>query len=416
MVKILIISESIDIEDSSGSKVNVALIQNLKKIGYQVKVLHYTRKEIQLGSDIECISIPEIKFSLNYVLSRTQRIVQRVLKVDLSIFLEKIFGNSFTFFNDSKSISKAIKKCFNDEDIIFTLSKGASFRPHHAMLSLPNLHDKWLAYIHDPFPFHCYPRPYDFLNKGAFYKENFMKLVSLKAKYSGFPSLYLQEWMGSYFPSFLKSGIVIPHQNLEIKNSVNNCKIDYFDKKKFNMLHAGNLMKERNPEGLIKGYKLFLERNPRAKEVTKLILLGQARDHKEYIKSNINKNLYWSDGNVPFAEVNDIQNEVSVNIILEAKGHISPFLPGKFPHIINANKPVLLLGPYYSESKRLLGNDYPFITEIDDVDKISKLIEQLYFNWIENKNQQLGREELADYCGLPNLEKQMNQLFYSVTK
>ena len=41
---IIIVSESIDVNDSSASKGRVALINNLIKIGYQVTVLHYTRK------------------------------------------------------------------------------------------------------------------------------------------------------------------------------------------------------------------------------------------------------------------------------------------------------------------------------------------------------------------------------------
>ena len=54
--KILVVVESIDLEDSSGAKANVALIQNLHKAGYKVLVYHYTRKEIQLPG-ITCIAI-----------------------------------------------------------------------------------------------------------------------------------------------------------------------------------------------------------------------------------------------------------------------------------------------------------------------------------------------------------------------
>jgi hypothetical protein len=85
MKKILIVVDSINIEDSSGSKVNVGLIQNLYKIGYTVRVLHYTRKNIDLDV-IHCITIKEHKFTLNYLLSRTQRLIQRIFKVNVSDF------------------------------------------------------------------------------------------------------------------------------------------------------------------------------------------------------------------------------------------------------------------------------------------------------------------------------------------
>jgi len=409
MVSIFIISESIDIEDSSASKVNVALILNLAKIGYNVKVLHYTRKNIQLEG-VECVSMPEIKFSINYFLSRLQRIFQRLTKIDISKPLEKVFGNSFTFFNDTKSISKAVNKYYKNEGLIITLSKGASFRPHYAMLSLPKLYDKWLAYVHDPFPFHFYPRPYNWVQPGYQFKESFFRSVSEKAKYSGFPSLLLKDWMGSYFPDFDKTGIIIPHQNLSLKETSKNIDITYFDKEKFTILHAGNLMKQRPPHGLLNGFKLFLNRNIEAKQNSKLIFLGNANYHKDYLLSEMNDSIFWSQGNVPYAEVEMLQNNVSVNVILESKSEISPFLPGKFPHCVFANKPILLLSPHYSESKRLLGDDYPFISEADDVDNIANLIENLFNNWKQNVDQQLNRTDLEEYVGPIYLQKTIENI------
>jgi hypothetical protein len=407
MKKILIISESISIEDSSGSKVNVALIQNLNKIGYQLKVLHYTRKNIELGNGIECFSIPEIKVSVNYILSRVQRVLQRITKLNVSKFLENIFGHSFTFFNDSKSILKAINKHYNNEYLLITLSKGASFRPHHAMLSLPELHHKWLAYVHDPYPFHYYPRPYNWVESGYQFKEDFFRKVSEKAKYSGFPSLLLQEWMGGYYPSFLKTGMVIPHQNLENDPNGTIDFPDYFDVEKFNILHAGALMKQRSPKALINGYRLFLENFPTAREESKLLLLGNASYYHEYLNNIIDENIYWSKGNVAYSVVDVIQKNASINIILESKSEFSPFLPGKFANCVMANKPILLLGPYYSETKRLLGKDYPYISEVDSLEKIAGLLEKLYKNWKHNRFIGLDRPDLQEYIGVTYLKKVM---------
>jgi hypothetical protein len=410
MVKILIISESIDIEDSSGSKVNVALINNLCKIGYFVKVLHYTKKEIQLGDGIECISIPEIKFSVNYILSRLQRVFQRITRINISKTLENIFGHSFTFFNDSKSISKAILKHYQDEELIITLSKGASFRPHHAMLSIPVLHSKWMAYVHDPYPFHFYPRPYNWVESGYQFKEDFFREISEKANYSGFPSQLLKEWMGSYFNNFLKSGIIIPHQNLESGVAINEGLPKYLNIQKFNLLHAGNLMKQRSAEGLINGYRLFLDKFPKAKENSKLLLLGNASYHQEYLNNQIDENIYWSQGNVPFSEVDFVQRKVTINVILESKSEISPFLPGKFPSCVSANKPILLLSPFYSETKRLLGKDYKFITEVDDELGICNKISILYQLWGNNKNLKLDRLDLQNYIGTSYLKKIIEEI------
>ena len=59
-MKILVIVDSIDIEDSSGSKANMALIYNLVAAGFEVLVYHYTLREIQLQG-VNCFAIPEIK-------------------------------------------------------------------------------------------------------------------------------------------------------------------------------------------------------------------------------------------------------------------------------------------------------------------------------------------------------------------
>lgn len=408
-MKILVVVDSINIEDSSGSKANVALINNLKAAGYNVLVYHYTLKNIQLR-DIKTVAISERKLNILYVLSRTQRIISRNLKVNMAPFFEKIFGFSFTFFNDTKSISKAIKKISFEPDLVFTLSKGASFRSHYALLDLPHLHNKWIPYIHDPYPFHFYPRPYNWVQAGYERKELFFRKVSEKAAYSAFPSKLLQEWMSSYFPDFTK-GIIIPHQNekYQVKNEVFP---DYFDFRKFNLLHAGALMKQRSPEGLIEGFKLFLIKNPEAKKDTKLFLLG-ASFHVDMLE-NYKKNspeIYIYNGYKPFDEIYFLQKNVSVNIILESKSEISPFLPAKFPHCVEANKTILSLAPYYSETRRLLGNDYEFWSEVDDVEKIATLIEKLYLLWKENPDQLLlNRNDLEEYVSETHLKEIINNL------
>ena len=88
--RIVFIAESIDKDDSSCSKCNVALIQNTKNAGFEVIVYHYTRHKKPLLEGIECREIKEIKFSINYFLSRFQRVIQRNFKVEFHTFLEKV--------------------------------------------------------------------------------------------------------------------------------------------------------------------------------------------------------------------------------------------------------------------------------------------------------------------------------------
>lgn len=409
--KILVLVDSININDSSGSKANVAIIANLAAAGFEVKVYHYTLKNIQLKG-VNCYAIPEIKYSPLYFLSRFQRVVSRNFKVNFAPFLEQLFGFSFTFFNDVNSIIKTLKKCDFNPDLVLTLSKGGSFRPHYAMLKLPEYHTKWMAYVHDPYPFHYYPRPYTWVETSYKQKEKFFTQVSEKATYSAFPSQLLLEWMGSYFPNFLKTGIVIPHQISEL--NLNFISLPrFFDTSKFNLLHAGNLMKERSPKGLVIGFQLFLKNNKNAFKNARLILVGNAFDHTKMLTDFEleTPELLVNTTNVPFEEVYVMQKNASVNIILESKSEISPFLPGKFPHCVDADRPILVLGPYLSETKRLLGTSYPYWAEEDDVEKIAKLIEKLYRLWKENPdNLRLNRLDLAFYLSENYLKKVMNEL------
>jgi hypothetical protein len=410
-MKILVVVDSIDIEDSSGSKANVAMIHNLVEAGFEVLVYHYTLKNIQLEG-VACFAIPEIKYSPLYFLSRLQRVLSRNFNINVAPFLEQLLGFSFTFFNDANSIVKALRKSNFEADLVLTLSKGASFRPHYALLKLPEMHRKWMAYVHDPYPIHYYPRPYNWIESSYKQKQQFFLEVSQKASYSAFPSLLLQEWMGSYFSNFLKTGVVIPHQNAQYELKSNQFP-SYFDKSKFNVLHAGNLMAQRSPEGLIEGFKLFLQKNPIAKNEARLLLLGNAADHASML-DDYKKHcpeIYISDGSVAFDEVFLVQQNTSVNVILEAKSEISPFLPAKFPHCVAANAAILSLAPYYSETRRLLGNDYPYWSEQDDVEKIAALIEKLYLSWKQNPDHLLlDRRDLEGYLSPDYLKKVINEL------
>src|SRR5690606_35632747 len=114
---------------------------------------------------------------------------------------------------------------------------------------------------------------------------------------------------------------------------------------------------------------------------------------------------------VPFDAVFSTQRSASVNVILEAKGPISPFLPGKFPHCIQAGKPILLLGPYYSECRRLLGNEHRWWSEIDDEQKILEHLVELFDQWqktsVDNKE---DYSNLEDYLSFENLDRIIQDL------
>lgn len=410
--RILVVVESIDVDDSSGSKANVALIKNLYKAGFELQVYHYTRKDIQLAN-IPCHAIKENRRSLLFFLSRSERYLRYWFNLKLYKPIEQVFGFSFTLFNDRNSIVAALNKINDFEpDLVLTLSKGGSFRPHHTLLKLPKWHSKWMAYVHDPYPFACYPRPYDWVEPGYQQKRAFFLKVGDKAAKVAYPSILLAELMESYYPPMRGKRFILPHQIYETEDESMELP-DFFEKGAFSLVHAGTLLGPRNPLSLIRAFQKFIVENPKAGEHSQLIFLGRKSKYsKEFLE--IKKALpqfYSSDTYISFIKVMAMQKNAAVNIILEAKSSISPFLPGKFPHCVQAQKPILLLGPYYSESRRLLGEDYPFWSEIDDEDKIFKIIKELYNNWKLNDNQvNYNFNNLKKYLSEDYLSAQISDL------
>lgn len=405
--KILVVVESLDVNDSSATKGRVAFIESFKKIDFKVTVVHYTQKDIEL-SGVNCVLAKENTFNIYYYLSRLQRLLFRWFKINVSKYVDSILGFSFGFFNDVNSISKVLNNYEpNDFYMLWTFGKGTSFRTHAAVLKHPKWFKKWYAFVHDPYPQHLYPRPYNFVEYGFKKKRYFFREITINAHRMVFPSLLLKQWMQSYFMHIKDKSLIIPHQisNYIIKE---NKLPDYFNVSKFNLIHAGNLLNLRDPLPIVQAYENFLKNNPDAKAESMLLFFGnKSIFHQNLYEKQISiPQLYISDGYVEFDDVIAMQNKASVNLILEANSEISPFLPGKFPHCVAANKPILVIGPYYSECKRLLGNEYQYVFNFDEVDKIEIAIEMLYHKWKENSDElHLNRPDLEIYMSSRYIEE-----------
>ncbi|HEA29136.1 MAG TPA: hypothetical protein ENH91_03955 [Leeuwenhoekiella sp.] len=82
----------------------------------------------------------------------------------------------------------------------------------------------------------------------------------------------------------------------------------------------------------------------------------------------------------------------------------------------DCSQKILHLGPKNSESRRLLGKNYRFSTEADDVEKIAELLTTLFNMWKENPAQlNLGRTDLEIYFSPEALRKQIKKLLKSRT-
>jgi hypothetical protein len=402
---ILVLADTLDIEKSSGAKGRIALILGFLEAGYNLKVLHYSRKEIQI-TGVTTISIPEQRNNLAYFKAKSQLLFQRLTGRNINSWVEARKGFSYTHDYDVISIKTALSQ-ENPEhfDYVLALSYASSFRAHKAVLQSKIWHSKFLAYIHDPYPMHSYPRPYDWVEPGHQYKRDFFVALYEKARYIIYPSGLLGVWMESYYPTGKGKTVIIPHliqADLENTGSYP----AYFNPTKFNVVHAGSLMSARNPMSLVRAFEQFLTQNPEAQEQARLVMVvGGSVFHNEMssIATRLPQ-LILSNKQEDFQTTYNMQQQAAVNVILEAKGPASPFLPGKVPHCVAANKPILVLGPYYSETRNVLGTDYRYWSEIDNEQLITEQLSSLFKEWqAQNGKIILDMPQVAAYLSVATI-------------
>ncbi len=384
-LRILIVADTLDVDASSGAKTSLALVESLLACGYDLKILHYSRKEIQI-KNATTVAIKEKKTNIHYILSKTQLLVKRIFGISLHKKTEARRGFSYAHTYDVASIKDAIdKENLETYDWVLALSYAGSFRAHMALAKSPSWHNKFIAYIHDPYPQHSYPRPYDWVEPGHQFKRDFFLKIAGSAKYMMYPSQYLGDWMESYYHNAKGKAVVIPHQIPDI--SVGDQTPEFFDATRFNILHAGSMMSARNPMALANAFCELAQENSDFQKDASLIFLGTRSVFHEALEtlSKEHTTIYVHPDYMNFDSVLSMQYKTSINVVLEAKGAFSPFLPGKVPHCIKADTPILLLSPYKSETKRLLGKSYPYWAEIDDIPAIKKHLKEIYTSWKSKK-------------------------------
>ncbi len=410
-MKLLIVADTLDVNASSGAKGRLAFINSLVQSGYHCTVYHYSRIPVLINGVKKCVEIPEAKASLYYWLAKTQVLLQRVLKTNFNHWIEHKRGFSFTHTYDWKSIQKAIKhENPQDYDAILALSYASSFRSHRAILDLPDWHKKFIAYVHDPYPMHSYPRPYDWVEPGHQFKRNFFVAITRSAQHLIYPSKLLAQWMESYYHDAHGKALVIPHQ-LPVQSIENTTVPAWVAINKFIILHAGSLMSARNPTYICEAFQELCKENKEFKEQAQLVFIGSDSVFNDTLNTYKNscKQIVIQPDRLPFKETLAIQGIATVHVILEAVGSISPFLPGKIAHAIHAQKHMLLLGPYYSEARRILGKNYPFYSEINDVDNIKSKLYEMYLQWKSHgMDFKYSDHRLNDYFSPSYLKKQLD--------
>lgn len=410
--KILVVADTLDITTSSGGKASYALVDSMFKAGFELTILHYSHKPITIQQQtVDPISTRKRGY---YFLAKFFIVAARIFKYNFKTPIAHIRGFSFDHTADVLSIKHALKK-HNPAayDAVFALSYAGSFRSHKALLAVPAWHAIYIPYIHDPYPHHTYPRPYDWVEPGHRQQHAFMWDLFDKAYRVAYPSQLLADLMESYFLKGAGKALIIPHQIAAVDTS----SIDlpqWLDTAAFNVVHAGSLMDARNPVALIEAFLELTQESAAFKEHATLTFIRWNDMFNGVLKHPLftAETIHIHKESLPLEIVLKIQENVAVNVILEAQGSVSPFLPGKFAHCVQSDKPILLIGPALSESKRLLGDTYPYHAESRDTESIKKVLRVLYDNWLQTGgNERLDRPDLQAYCDYGHLKEVIESVY-----
>lgn len=404
-MKLLILAESLRINETSSGIVSSTFIQALSNAGHDITCFYPKTFEYPV-SWLEGVRLLEFNY-----LPQKKRFIDRIPKIRaLPTYIQ---GYSLDFKDKILQWRQLISAHLNEVqyDAIVVLGSGSEFIPHFAMqairTSIPCVYN-----FHDPFPWHVYPEPYKKpVSIPSLILQQRVQRIIDRASLVSFPSEYLKQHMCRIFKNLVQKSLVLPHVGIRLENLPVSAEDSLLglDKGKFNVLHAGSLLGPRNPRALIHAFIRFLQDDEAHQATSTLTIVGKiARENKDIMRL-AEANIRIIDDRVSYHRSLELMQEASVLLIIEAKADFSPFLPGKFSDYIVAQKSILALTPRRSEVIRLLGDDYPYWAILDDEDGIYSHIKALWMLWRSSQIKNPVPKYLIQYVADVNV----NQLFTS---
>ena len=290
-----------------------------------------------------------------------------------------IIGNDVHHYNRIQNIKKFLKKNIDNYDVLILLSAGLGFTPHQSIFDNKKIKKKHIVSVyHDPFPLSAYPKPY---KKNSKLKEYF-KIKNLQESLNLsntiiFPSLRLYEWYLNDYKININRVKIIPHS---VSNTENLTENDFQkNTNKTIITHTGTLLKQRNPSTI-------LEENEKSNSKLNFNFYGFTdKNVYEQIKKFESENIKIHKERISYKESLNILRQSDFLLLIESNGEYNPFLPTKFVDYINVEKPIIILSPKKSEVSRLVGSNYPFLSELNDRNKISNILDRKIKDKLEVK-------------------------------
>lgn len=321
-------------------------------------------------------------------LSSLQRILLKIPKLRglIQIFL----GKDFQHYNRVRNIKKFIRLNNDKYKSIIALSGGAGFSPHFAISGMETT-AKTIGVIHDPYPKYLYPKEFRGSSKiKDFFKIQFFQKSLNKMDHLVFPSLKLYEWIYKDYLIDCSKTSIIPHA-VSFEKFANNKMVN---KSSTIITHTGTLLKPRDPSVFINSFLSLKNKDNLSLEFHGAIenkLLTKLK------KNYFNKSILINPNRISYNKALAKLHNSSFLLLIESNSRENPFLPTKFVDYINVGKPIIALTTSGSEVYRLLGEDYPFMCELNDSTKIIEILEDKIYNKNDIKKSFIKITELKVY-------------------
>lgn len=400
MKKLLILAECINKNATSEGIGTCSFLNALAEGDYQIDCLffQYVQHELE-GYDHITDRINLIKIQntwVDYLIQWARPLRNR---------LNKHLGYDLLRNRRSYRFKKTLNLLLNDKkyDLIFVRTIASSLASHKAVLELSKKRDfDWIVNFNDPAPSSMMPYPYN-LKQQSFTKKNkrdeqLVKNIVKAAPGIASPSLLLTERFLN-FTAISKDPERIfrfPHVYENLQTVPGN---SFLHPSKFNVVHAGSLLAERTPKYLLKAIDELAEEDSEFSDKSRLTFFGSLHQshQKDFDALSHRGILDLHNRRIPHQAALNVLRDSDVLIILEAISDDSPFMPSKLAEFIGMDKCILALSPTQSETRRILGKDYEFQTEADNVSQIKHLIKSLFNKWKKEEELTLNSPLLQKY-------------------
>ena len=205
-----------------------------------------------------------------------------------------------------------------------------------------------------------------------------LKRIFNRASYITFPS----ERLGDFYVGKGKTNAklkIIPHVGYESPKAYSK------DNSNFSIVHAGKLgglelTRSKAPDGFLKALREFLSKNPEARSVTRLVLVGPVDEQTERLGRMFDlDDVMTSPGLVSYEKSLDYIGSAAVCLLIEGKFDEGIYFPSKLADYIAAKKPVLALSPKIGVVADLARDKGVVRVDVDNIKEIEAAITDYYY-------------------------------------